>query len=539
MSTTIEAEINPNDGGSLSIWDKLANWSEKVSDYGNAIVVKETRQALKSKQFVITFLLMLIASWGISFFGVMVNGTHIQYGETANGFFMSFFGVLTIAVLVIVPFTAFRSLLQERDLFTYDLLSITALKPRQIIVGKLLSALMQTLIYFSAIAPFIAFTSFLGGFDFATTIFLLLFALVLSVFYCTVALMIAAFAKKRIFQALLTIPILFGLVFQEFFLMMGMVPIMMFEIPMGFADEGFWWIVGFGLLFFCSYIVLFLQIAITQLTFASGNRSTPIRITCFVQFLLYWGSLFGFLFYIVTIMGRSSMRDDDVVAFTIFPAIHLAIIGLFSASESNFLSRRIRRDMPKTALKRFVSVPFMPGGSRGYLYVVLQVFMLSFLSMILWLIFGESGATSGDNVSLFILMICSYLVIFFSFVSALSRWGEKLSGDIRPGHIRALAVFAIAGSSLIPILVRFFYQIVLKERGGMSYIFMDGLNPFWTLATVLDNGTSRGMMSIVCILVPIAAGIGLIINIAPTLTGINEILFNDFKSASYRKNKKQ
>ena len=36
---------------------------ERGSDWLNPILVKETRQSLKSRQFVATFLLMLVASW--------------------------------------------------------------------------------------------------------------------------------------------------------------------------------------------------------------------------------------------------------------------------------------------------------------------------------------------------------------------------------------------------------------------------------------------------------------------------------------------
>ena len=113
---------------------------EAVGDHCNAIVVKEVRQALKSRQFVGTFVLLLMVAWGGSIFGVSMSGDSIEYGSSAQGFFILFFLILCVASLIIVPFAAFRSIVEERAENTLELVQITALSPRQIIWGKSLSA---------------------------------------------------------------------------------------------------------------------------------------------------------------------------------------------------------------------------------------------------------------------------------------------------------------------------------------------------------------------------------------------------------------
>lgn len=62
-----------------------------------------------------------------------------------------YFLVLSIPLIVVVPFSAFRSLAAEREDGTFELISITALA-RQIVGGKLGSAILQMLVYFSALA---------------------------------------------------------------------------------------------------------------------------------------------------------------------------------------------------------------------------------------------------------------------------------------------------------------------------------------------------------------------------------------------------
>ena len=124
-----------------SRWDWLDGKLSKLSEYINPILVKETRQALKSRQFLITFSLLLMAGWGWSLIYLC-----IWYGEIGKGIFyaplgqwmlVGYYWVLCFPLLVIVPFSAFRSLSGEREDGTFDLVSITTMRPRQIAGGKL------------------------------------------------------------------------------------------------------------------------------------------------------------------------------------------------------------------------------------------------------------------------------------------------------------------------------------------------------------------------------------------------------------------
>ncbi|MBI3462847.1 MAG: ABC transporter permease, partial [Planctomycetes bacterium] len=124
----------------------LETWLEPLGDRINPILVKETRQALKSRQFLVTFLLLLVASLLVSFGGVAIVGPDLGYRSAGVGFFIAYYAVLAFAVFVVVPFGAYRSLASEQEERTFELLSITTLRPRQIVAGKLLSAVVQMFI---------------------------------------------------------------------------------------------------------------------------------------------------------------------------------------------------------------------------------------------------------------------------------------------------------------------------------------------------------------------------------------------------------
>ncbi|HEY2252146.1 MAG TPA: hypothetical protein VGH74_13830, partial [Planctomycetaceae bacterium] len=79
---------------------------DRASDWLNPILIKETRQALKSRQFVVTFALMLTASWLISVFGVVMEGAGAEYREIGGSFFYGYYVVLAVAIFLVVPFSA-------------------------------------------------------------------------------------------------------------------------------------------------------------------------------------------------------------------------------------------------------------------------------------------------------------------------------------------------------------------------------------------------------------------------------------------------
>lgn len=141
-----------------------ANSGVRLEDRLNPILVKEVRQALRGKYFRVLFWITLFLSTLIGL-GVVASSYSLGSSDTGQVFFMSIFGALSAAVQCFVPFSAFLSTSSEWDENTYDLLIISNLRPRQIVQGKLLSALIQALLYYSTFGPFLVFAFLLNGID--------------------------------------------------------------------------------------------------------------------------------------------------------------------------------------------------------------------------------------------------------------------------------------------------------------------------------------------------------------------------------------
>src|SRR3954469_18747948 len=154
-------------------WARIEALLDRVGDRLNPILVKEARQAMKSRQFVVTFALLLIGGWAWTVLFIAAGIPSIYYSPVGPALLHGYFLVLSVPLLIVVPYAAFRSLAGEWEDGTFELLSITALSARQIVSGKLASAVLQMMVYYSALAPCIAFTYLLRGIDIVTVALLL------------------------------------------------------------------------------------------------------------------------------------------------------------------------------------------------------------------------------------------------------------------------------------------------------------------------------------------------------------------------------
>ena len=459
---------------------------DRASDWLNPILIKETRQALKSRQFVATFFLMLTASWLISVFGVVMEGAGAEYREIGGNFFFGYYIVLAVAVFLIVPFSAFRSLLSERDLHTWEVLSITTLKPREIVWGKLSSALLQIFIYYSAITPFMAFAKLLKGIDVPTIALVLVGSLIWSMVLSLVALTVGSFGNQRYWQVFLTLGVLIGLLLG-LYMALAMVSVRM-NFPFEFDSLAFWTTTAVIATFLVAYCVLLLQIAISQLTFDADNRTTGVRLAAAGVFWLGLAWVFvGMTWH--SWFGMSAFSPVDLTRFlqvvSTLAAIHWAFVGLFAVTESDQLSRRVRRNLPRFAILRLLVAPLIPGGARGYLYVIGHLLVL--------IAFVEGAfywhGTYDQKVLNFVLAMCSYVLIYLGLGSALARLARKVFGEFRPAHARVLTMLLLAMGAILPQTLYFFDQF--NNWATPQYWITD---PFHTIAAVNDGSADTTLL---------------------------------------------
>ena len=97
---------------------------------------------------------------------------------------------------------AFSALRNERMEQTLELITLTALSPRRVVIGKLLAQGVKLATLFAAVAPFIAMSFLLGGVDFVTILIALLVLFMWSLWASAAGLFLSTLLKSRAMSGL-------------------------------------------------------------------------------------------------------------------------------------------------------------------------------------------------------------------------------------------------------------------------------------------------------------------------------------------------
>jgi hypothetical protein len=487
------------------LWAAVENWLAALVDRANPILVKETRQALKSRQFVVTFLVVLIACWIVSIVGVTMIGPDVYYAAAGGQMLLAYYAVLAFPLAVIVPFTAFRSLAAEQEENTYDLLSITTLTSKQIITGKLWSACVQLAVYLSAVSPCIAFTFLLRGVDAITTGFLIVLAVLGSLGLSVVALLIGAVARVKYTQMVWSVALVLGLAW-------------VFGASLFVAEEGIrngarflrdweFWVVAAGILtLYVTTFGLVHSAAAAQIAFASDNRSTTLRRWMLVQQACFCGWLAG----VAYVAGDVAFLELAVFGMGV-GAAYWYFAGTLLTSEWPHLSRRVQRSLPQSTAGRAFLTLLNPGPGSGYLFVTSNLTMLAVASLTLAAVADPNSIVPWldfEKLVNFVLLSWAYVVAYLGFgrliVLALRRW---IYVPMAAGFLLHIILLLIGVG--VPTVV----QLSSRTLRQSGYTLVQASNPFWTLGELLDRGPSAVYVDILVIILPAAAALALLLNV--------------------------
>ncbi len=400
-----------------STWDRVDQWIERAGEKLNPILVKEARQALKSKQFLVTFILLLICGWGWSLLAVAILGRSVYYAPSGSFLLVGYAIILTVPLMLIVPFAAYRSLAAEREDGTFDLLSITTLSSRQIVSGKLGSAVLQMIVYYSALSPCIAFTYLLRGIDIITIMLFLVYTFLASMLLSVFGLLVATITHIRHLQILLSVVLLLALVGATIGWCCLSVTIVV-EADATPYDESEFWIGQLPLLTgYVGYFLLFLLAAGAQLSFASDNRSTKLRVVMLAHQILFTGWV---MYYWL------SYRWDEIPYFFMAcSGIHWMTMGSLMTGELAQLSPRVKRRLPQSFMGRAFFTWFNPGSGTGYVFAVVNLTAVGLLAAAAALIAewkGDRCAPDQPEFSSFTLLLCAYVAAYLGIGRLLVLW---------------------------------------------------------------------------------------------------------------------
>lgn len=471
-----------------SVWgerfDRFENWLASASDYLNPILVKETRQALKSRQFGLTFVLLLILCWVATIGGVALVGPGIYYSASGGMMLTAYFCILIFPLALVVPFSAYRSLTGEREENTYDLLRVSTLSPHQIIRGKLGSAVVQMGVYLSAVAPCVAFTYLLRGVDVVSIAVMLLYATLSSLGLAMIGLFAAALVQQKHGQVLLSVAfvtLLLGSAWGGVLLTIGFLNYGGSLI----RDSEFWIVTGVLFSIYATTFVLIYLAAVALISYRSENRSTPLRWAMLAQQTVFVG-------WMTLPWAMGEFIDEVLLVAFLMATIYWYVMGTLLTTETAALSHRVRRDLPQSKIGRLLLGLFNPGPGTGYLFAIANLTtMVALVGIAMacayYLPLPVRRTFHYEAITMVMLIYTSYVIIYLGLGKLLVAALRRVAPVTGVAGFLVHFLLILAGSG-IPTAI----QLSLRTWRNAGYTMLQWPNPFWTAQELLDGGPKSG-----------------------------------------------
>jgi hypothetical protein len=182
--------------------DTLSDFPDRLSP----MLVKELRQGLRAKTFVIVFL-SFQALLSLILLSAAVGGSTGDVGPVISGVIFVFFG---IAVLIVQPLRGIGSISSEMKSNTLDMMVLTRLSTSRIVQGKWFALVSQSALILATVIPYLIFRYFLGQMNFVGEIVLLLLLFLASMALTAVTVSLSASGSViiRVIFPLIGVPVL-------------------------------------------------------------------------------------------------------------------------------------------------------------------------------------------------------------------------------------------------------------------------------------------------------------------------------------------
>ncbi len=344
----------------------LTAWVRSLDNRMNPIVVKELRQISRGKFLIVILIGFLFTQLTVTgFFSVFSRGS----SSLGPDLFQTLLAFLTGTCALLIPAYAGFRIANERAGENMDLLFSTTLKPASIVWGKTLSAGILAAMIYSVCMPFIYMTYLLRGIDLLTA----LMSLVMSFGYVTLAaqigILIGCMPVSRVMKGIV------GLV--------GLVGVFVFAFQFqAFPMSGAGVAARFGILLIWALIAgLCFLLSTAFISPPSANRALIPR--------LYVTGVWAISFLIVLVWSRivwsrTAFRDGPIQLWFIIFSGFFSWAMIVSVSERDLLGPRVRRQIPRSGLRRLLAFLFYSGSAGGFLWAsigVLSTFLFGWIGL--------------------------------------------------------------------------------------------------------------------------------------------------------------
>jgi hypothetical protein len=239
--------------------------SEDFPEILDPMVVKEFRQGLRARQFVLPF----VAVQAVMFVVALSEWLDLSDGaadwwlfqDGSRRFAPSFWGGVGIMMLVVIPFSRFFDVQQEFAGRNAELLLLSGVDRWRIVRGKWMVAVLTSVLVLVSVFPYLLLRYFFGGLEWAPN---LLIGVGLLVNGAVLSALVIGVSAYQSMGARIGLLIGGGFISSLCVSLPGLAAAMMIEQP-GVSGFLLWMVIGNGLVAACLLCILGLQMARVKL----------------------------------------------------------------------------------------------------------------------------------------------------------------------------------------------------------------------------------------------------------------------------------
>jgi hypothetical protein len=483
----------------MSLLARVDQWSLRLADRLDPMLVRCVRQDLRSKVFVGVFSLLLLISTVAALIFATQAGAASAKAETPYGkyLFIALGWCWSFALIVVQSSATNRLVAQERQDDTWDLLELTGLSPQRMVRGLLLASLTQSALYTAAMTPFLAMAYLLRGLDLLTIVAALVIVPMLGVLAAAVALLFAAAAPSK--KARMAGGGLIGLLMFVGWAVTASWQFNAFDRGFGTVVHGVVSgekdaLIGAGIYLtaWASLLWLCLVFSATLLTHRAADRSSRPR----AAVAIVWGLAIVWMVGILLWAGQSRSQREELLAAMGFVGVLLTLVaGFFTFSEDYALTPRQAQTIAGAhGWRRRAMLLLGPGAARGRWYTL--ALAASALAMLVPA-YVLSSREPRPALLGWIALGQGLLVLLVIDACARHLFGRWCSGPL-PRRVAMLAVLAVW--VILPPLA----AMVVGEDNA-AYPFLRWLTPGWgvTYHALEQHGQELGGLDGLALLLPL------------------------------------
>jgi hypothetical protein len=317
------------------------------ADWLSPMLVKELRQGMRARAFVISFLLLQGAMIFNVVLGLIASVDHSDTSFT-TGFFWT---MISVPLLMVMPMSGLGSVANEIKANTLDLIFLTRLSARRIIAGKWLAIVSQSALLVCAVLPYAVLRYFLGGVDLARDLITIALMLAASALLSSVMVASSPYQSKvirSVFTGLLVFVLPYGGLF-------------VFETSFrGSVVSGGWFMDWRSILALVAisvlFLILMLEIGASKIAPAAENHAARKR-------------LIGFLFLATAFCVGSRPGAEPILLAAFILSLPICVTALCEEPEP--IASICRPFVERGWIGRLAGRVFYPGWPSGVFFSAL------------------------------------------------------------------------------------------------------------------------------------------------------------------------